>query len=197
MKLQIITLLLLFSFNASAYFENVSFGLGTLSENIAEVQSEDSVDGSTNTLEFNPYFNMKTMSEFYFGLDYHLEAGITLPRSSRDEAVDRLNYWFNFLISKRVGILQPEFGLGFFFTRLSMDGEPQYLSNGNDSSVEFSTPSGAVVATNNVIILGLGIHTITQWYFNIQSVFLNIEDSQERSVNILMSVNYKFNGTWN
>ncbi len=190
MKLLNITLLFLLSFSGQAFFKDIKVGVGTLSENIGEVQTEDVVDGSTNGFEFNPFINIKGQNTFFIGLDYDIELGVSIPRSSRDSAVSRLNYWSNFLVSKKIGLFRPEIGLGFFFTRLSMNGESQFLSNGNDSSVEFSTPSGAVVATNNVVILGLTFETLIDLSFNGQINFLNIEDSEERSTNFFLSVNY-------
>lgn len=192
MKKLILLLSVTLCLNSSAFFKAYSFGVGSLSENVGDIQTEDAVDGETNSLEFNIFGRVMARTHNIYGFHYEFELGSTLPRSSRDEAVTRWNYWFNILMKKDFGAFVPHIGLGWLFTRLSMDGETQYLQNGTSSSDAFATPNGAVVAANTVVIFGTDIYFSNKIFANIQYTISNIEDSLERSSNIFLSLNYNY-----
>ena len=188
MKIFKMILVLVVTINAhSVFFKSWSIGGGTVSEQIGQVQED--LDGETNGLEFNPFARITTISDSFFGHDLISEFGITTPRSSRDSDVTTMNYWLNFLFSKDYGFIRPQYGAGMYFTRLSMDGTPQDLSNGGDPQT-FQTPNGSAIAGNITLILGLDIDLPQELYFNLQAMVLNPEDSVERAFNILASINY-------
>ena len=172
------------------WFENISFGAGSFTENVGKVQVD--IDGNTEKFDFNPFFRFTGQRDFYYNHKLLVEAGTSLPRGSRDSDVTRLNYWLSFLFKYNGNsFFKPHYGVGFFFTRLSMDGKPQQSYNANVAT-EYQTPDGAVYAGNNVVILGADMDISKEYYFNIQAMALNVEDKVERSFNYFLSLNYNF-----
>ncbi|EQC44023.1 hypothetical protein M900_1241 [Bacteriovorax sp. Seq25_V] len=175
------------SVNCLAYYKNISLGLGTFTEQVSKIEEE--IGGKTNTFEFNPYASLKFDFDFYFDHDFIFEFGLSTPRSSRDTDVTRFNYWTNFLLRYDFTNFRPVYGFGFLFTRLSMDGSPQYLNNGGTEK-EFQTPAGSTTAVNNVLIVGTDYMFDKEIFANIQLMALNAEDSDERAFNYYLSLNF-------
>ena len=186
--------LCLISINTHSFFKNYTFGAGLLAENRA-VQTEGSVDGREEGLSPKLFFRASVKDSIMTITDYEIEAGVSVPSDSQDSTISRLNYWLNFIVSKKLGLFEPQFGLGFYFTRLSIAGGTKSLQNGTTTAV-FTVPEGSIVATNNVIILGFNHYpsyiTGNQLtYLNFQTYFLNVEDSTESQTNFFLSLNYK------
>ena len=182
--------------NSYAFYDNFSVGIGGHSELSSDVQKEGSADSETEDFSPEIFFKGSMHGSLIFGPDYEIQIGSSIPSSSQDTSVTKWNYWLNFLLGKKVSFIEPQIGFGFYFTRLSVDGSTKTLQNGNNPATVFQTPEGAVVATNNVILTSLNVYpgALTgndHFFVNIQVNFLNIEDSQERSQNIFLSLNYK------
>jgi hypothetical protein len=188
MKIFIPMILLCYSINTYAFFTDWTFGVGSISESLGQVQ--ETTAGDTNGFDFTPFAKIQTTSPFILNHDFLFEAGTTLPRSSRDSDVTRMNYWVNFLMEYDFGIVKPHYGIGMYFTRLSMDGTPQALTNGGNNQT-FATPNGSATSGNLTINLGIKLD-IPQSNIDLtgQVMILNTEDSEERSVNALISLNY-------
>jgi hypothetical protein len=178
---------LAYSLNSSAYYNWLSLGVGTFTEQPNKI--EESIGGETNSFEFNPYANLRFGFDGFLGHDTVLEVGLSTPRSSRDSAVTKINYWTSFLLQKNYTFFRPTYGVGFYFTRLSMDGAPQTLNNGGVSQ-EFQTPSSSSTALNNVLILGSDFLFDQNFYGALQVMVLNPEDSIERAINYFIALNF-------
>jgi hypothetical protein len=177
------------TFNAFAFFKNVTIGAGTFTEHTAKIY--DNLAGDKNTFELNPYIRLTGSRDFYFDHDLTLEISSSLPYSSRDSDVSKINYWTLAKLTKNIEDWSFHYGGGFYFTRMSMDGKEQTSTNAGVSQV-FQTPEGAVYTTNNVLCLGLDYHLSKDYFFNLQSIVLNVEDSLERSFNYSLSFNYNY-----
>jgi hypothetical protein len=187
MKIFKLIILIGLCFQSMAFYDKWTLGVGTISEQIGQIQ--ETIDGDKNGLDFVPFARLSTISEFILEHKLIAEIGSTLPRSSRDSDVTRMNYWLNFLMSKDLGFMRPQYGLGMYFTRISMDGTPQALSNGGVPTT-FQTPNGSAVAGNFVVTLGTDIDFTQELFFNVQVMALNPEDNEERAFNIILSLNY-------
>ena len=190
----ILVLFTVLNLKTSAYFDNYTFGAGLFAENSA-VQKEGSTDGTEESLGPKLFFRASFKEDLMQVADIEVEAGVSLPSDSQDSTVSKMNYWLNFLLSTRLGLFEPQAGFGFYFTRLSIAGGTKELQNGTTTAV-FTVPEGAVVATNNVLILGLNHYPsyVTgneNTYFNFQINRLNAEDSVEAQTNFFLSLNYK------
>lgn len=189
MKILKMILLLGLCAQTMAFYKSWSLGVGALSESYGKIQTD--AQGNTNGLDFTPFFKVQSLSDFFLNHDLQLELATTLPRDSRDSAVNRMNYWFNALMSYDLDFIKIQYGPGMYFTRLSMDGTAQELPNGN-STKSFATPNGSTVAGNLVLSFALDAPIpTTDLTFNSQAMILNPEDSDERAVNILLSLSYK------
>lgn len=187
MKIFKLMILIGLCFNSMAFYNNWSLGVGTISEQVGQIQ--ETIDGEKNGFDFVPFARISFVSNFIFNHKFIGELGSTLPRESRDSAVTRMNYWLNFLMSKDLGFFRPQYGIGMYFTRISMDGTPQSLTNGGVPTT-FQTPDGSAVAGNLVLTLGADLDFTSDVFLNTQIMALNPEDSEERAFNIMLSLNY-------
>lgn len=192
MKIIKITIVILSTISCFAFYDKLSFGVGTFTSDVGQIEKE--VGGSTNTFEFNVF--LKSQLEFDIFWDQRLifDFGFSFPRSSRDTHVQKINYWTNLLHFSDFGIFRLHYGLGFFFTRLSMDGQTQVLNNGGVDQ-EFQTPSGSSFAVNNVLVTGASINVDSEMYIELQANVMNVEDSLERAFNYFLSINYSLSGS--
>ena len=181
---------------SSAYIDSFSLGIGAFAENLGDnIQKEGETSGSTEGLNPDIFFRGVVRGDLIIDATWEFEIGSSIPSSSQDSSVTKWNYWTNLFIQKRFSLFEPQLGLGFYFTRLSVDGSTKTLQNGSQPSTTFQTPEGAVVATNNVVIIGMNHYPTYLFddgiHLNIQLSFLNIEDSQESSKSLFLSMNYK------
>lgn len=170
-----------------AAYKSTSLGLGILTEQVSKI--EQSPGGSTNSFEPIPYLKGQFTFDFLESTDFVLEAGVSMPRSSRDSALTKFNYWFNALGQNQFDNFIVNYGAGLFYTVLSMDGTTQILNNGGVDK-EFQTPNSSSTASNLTLNLGLNYLIDPNFYLSADISSMNPEDSTERAFNYFISINY-------
>lgn len=188
MKIILILNILLITLTSFADYKSTSLGLGLLTEQASKI--EETPGGETNSFDATVYAKGQMAFSLYENFDFVFELGLSVPRGSRDSAVTKFNYWGNFLLQNSFQDFSLNYGVGLFYTVLTMDGSPQTLNNGGVEK-EFQTPDSMSTSSNLTLNLGLNYAFSEDIYLSLDTSVLNPEDTIERAINYSFSISYE------
>lgn len=173
-------------------YKSFSLGVGIFTEEASKIE-EDATTNEVNSFETNPFLKAVMTYQTPFEQNLLFEVGVSTFRESRDTMVTRINYWGNILLQNYFldETLSFNYGLGMFFTTLSMDGQTQTLNNGGVEK-DFATPSGSSTASNLTANAQANYYAFgPDFYLSLDVSILNIEDSMERAFNYFFAINFE------
>lgn len=171
----------------SAY--DTALSVGNLCEYVGKIQTDDS--GSTNFCSFNPYLAGSIDYAITNQLLLSPEAGISLPKSGRDENIDKMSFFFLANAKYKFSPLHLIAGAGLFYTRIQGPGGTQELNNGT-SVTSFPMPDSTVYARNFILNLGIGADLSREWSADLHTYVFNALTSEDRTFSIALNGTYHF-----
>jgi hypothetical protein len=180
---------LLYSTVTLSAIEDVSFGIGTQTEFVGKVQSDES--GSTNKFEFNPYLSAAAEVSFSEKLSFCPEFGLLIPDSTRDPLISKMTYFFLGSLGYEIRDWVLRAGLGLSMTRISGKGGTQVLDNGSGQT-SFPMPEGSATSRNVILNLGTDYFLHPDWSARIETSVYNPINSRNRSFTYQLAVHYHF-----
>jgi hypothetical protein len=187
--LLILSVYLLYPAVAHSMIEDVTFGIGTQTQFVGKVQSDEV--GSTNKFEFNPYLTAAAEVSLTDNFSFYPEFGVLIPDSTRDPLVSKMTYFFlgSFGYELRDWVVRA--GLGLSMTRISGDGGTQVLDNGNGQT-SFPMPEGSATSRNVILNLGTEYFIHQDWSARVESSVYNPINSRNRAFTYQLAFYYHF-----
>ncbi len=187
--LLILSVYLLYPSVTLSAIEDVSFGIGTQTQFVGKVQTDES--GSTNKFEFNPYFTTAAEVSLTENLSFYPEFGFLYPDSTKDPLISKMTYFFLGSLGYEVRDWVLRAGLGLSMTKISGKGGTQVLNNGNQPE-SFPMPEGSATSRNVILNLGTDYFVHSDWSARAETSIYNPVNSRNRSFTYQLAVHYHF-----
>mgnify|MGYP005633290015 FL=1 len=172
--------------------EDVSFGVGSFTEHINQVQIDRA--GSRNSFDLTPMLSANMEWAFNESFSLIPEFAITLPESGRGPNIKRFSYFFLAdgaykLKTESSGIIYFLAGGGLALKTLSSSGGSETLQNGTGTA-SFPLPDGSSTSRN--LVLDFGIKYKSNYDFSVlgKGMVYNLSSSRNRSFSFMMGVNW-------
>lgn len=178
---------LLIPFSAFAAPEEISLGMGNLTQFYDHVQVN--TEGETNKFEFNPFLEAEFKWSFYEDFSFTPELTIGIPRSGRDPLIKKMTYSFSGLLGYQLHDFTFKLGLGFYFTRISSDGGSQVLDNGLGQT-SFPMPTEPSTSRNLVTLAGIKYRFAENWSAKTRLLIYNLPYEMNRAYSYSIGINY-------
>lgn len=189
-KLFSIILLTFSVFISSAHALKLSGGVGGYSPFSLSTQSD--ADGGKSILRVKPTLFVNALIEAPFQHFLMPEFGWVINGSGEDEYTKNTFYLLADLAYPIVPTFILRYGYGLFMTRISGDGEPILLNNGNGFGTYYTAGEG-VTSYNSTFNLGFELAVKSDATFRFQT-FIFEPISSSREISYMLSYSFFFDG---
>lgn len=174
--------------NADPEFDNLGFHLGTLTEFVGSVQTDD--QGGKNFFELNPFLGFSTQLTLSPQWIFSPELNWVLPRESGAGVSKNL-----FMIRGDFGYAYEDWirlrvGTSLMINNIRGSGGTRPLNNGSGQS-DFFVPPESQTAINNTLDLGAEIHN-KELALRFQTYWYAILNSERRQLSYSLTLTYYY-----